>query len=244
MTLRSLLFGVVAILAMTFLTLGNSANAEPAGISTTTVGIDDIGLGYINVYELGGGFIYGQGLDLDNGASSGSNGLTLAGAGTDTLTFSPTYINDPNIFWYQDTGSGPANIDGTGNKDIEANGFAEDQAGTYQGQTLTFEFNIAEFTLDLDYSFFAFIGDFEPGFANPDFTTTEITGTGIGSVSATISNNGPVQWGFRMFGANQSFNDQQAGTFGSVVINNVPEPGTMATFGLVMFGLAGRRRRS
>ena len=255
MTLRSLSFGLVAVLAMAFLSLGNTAKAELLGGPTVNVGVDasENWIGFMSVSDLTSGGDVGQtsvqgGFQFETGW--GFNDLAANFVGSE-LVFGPRLSPEAytDAFWFQNDMSGPvlgATGNVLGNKFMEASGFVEANMGVYQNNNLVFSGNINDYGLSSAHTFEVFIKDFEGGFSNVVETSQFINSDGSFSINQFIrGTNDVVQYGFRMSGVNIDPNNA-AGVagFGNVSIGVVPEPGTMVTFGLGLFGLAARRRRS
>lgn len=236
-------------LIRSFLMLTAVALTLQAQASAVTVSLDpsSLNLGFMNVFEVNtdgtqSGFVFNSGwgfADLTAAYSAGGN-----------LTLGPNVIGDPDPFWYIG-GGGPGQ---TGNKFMDASGYAEVLDGSLAGQTLTFEGVVRSNTLipapgvdDGSGNFthheaFVFIRDFDPGFTGVTETILPLPSSGKFSISANLINDParPVQYGFAVRGRNVWATD--VASFGSVVIG-VPEPGTIALAGLGLIGVLGTRRR-
>lgn len=177
-------------------------------------------LGYMNVFELpanGGGYVYGEGWGVANLRA------TISGS---TLTLSPNTIDDPNIFWYQNTSgtATPPNVGGPGqlgNKIMEANLYVEVNDGSLSGQEVTFTGNVSAFTLTNTHNVVAFIKDFAPDYSSSNIQTVPLTEAGTFSVSLnTLTGSGRhVQYGFQTTGENVWVTD--VAPFGNVQIDTV-----------------------
>ena len=192
-TLSALLV-CVACLAPSF-----RANAD------VTVGVDpsQTWLGYMNVSELpvnGSGFVFGSGWGFVD--------LTAVFAGP-TLTLGPNSVNDPDIFWYQNTSGTapnplkPGGPGQAGNKIMEANAYVE-ATDVYAGQTLTFDFTVLSNTFTSAHSTIAFIKDFAPDYSSFNITTSDPLSPGSFSISLPTDPGlgRHVQYGFATTGVN------------------------------------------
>jgi hypothetical protein len=213
-----------------------------AGMSTNaaTVGVDPgaAWVGYMNVFEIpqnGGGYLWGSGW--------GTADLTATWAGP-VLTLGPNSINDPNPYWYTPAG-GPGSV---GNKMMDANMYVEN-TGSYSGQTLNFTGTVLSSTLlgqsDANgngWTSVAFIKDFAPDYSSFNVATVPLV-NGTFSVSlATVADPARhVQWGFETIGPDVWSTD--LGNYGSIQITDVPEPSSLALFGLALGIPALLRRR-
>jgi hypothetical protein len=226
-----------------------AAMGTQAQATAVTVGVDPsaVNLGYMNVSDINAdgtiaGFQFGSGW--------GFNDLTAVYA-PGTLTLGPNTIGDPDPYWYIG-GGGPG---ATGNKFMDANGYAEVLDGSLAGQTLTFQGNVLSNTLVAPpgtddgagnfthHEAFAFIRDFAPGFGSNVETLIPLPASGAFSVSQLLINDParPVQYGFTVRGRNVWSTD--VGSFGNVVIETIPEPGTLVLAGMGLIGVLGARRR-
>ena len=166
-------------------------------------------LGFANVFETpanGGGFVFGSpwGVpDIKSVIDSTENTVTLF----------------PNFNTYGDNPDDPFWVDqmtGLGNKTFEGNTFVEDTL--LAGKTVTFEGEVASYTLSTDYLTKVYIKVF-----NSDFSVLkEVTDTltEAGPFSITFDNpeaaDAVVQYGFSVTGLNANPDDEAA--LGNVVI--------------------------
>src|SRR6056297_1979965 len=166
-------------------------------------------LGFANVFETpanGGGFVFGSpwGVpDIKSVIDSTENTVTLF----------------PNFNTYGDNPDDPFWVDqmtGLGNKTFEGNTFVEDTL--LAGKTVTFEGEVASYTLSTDYLTKVYIKVF-----NSDFSVLKEvsdTLTQAGSFSITFDNpeaaDAVVQYGFSVTGINANPADEAA--LGNVVI--------------------------
>jgi len=206
---------------------------------TVTLDPSQSWVGYMNVFNLpsaGGAYQFGS--------SWGTADLTATFAGS-TLTLGPNQINDPNSYWYTPAG-GPGSV---GNKVMDANMYVE-TTGTYVSTTLTFTGDVLANTLagetvagnGVTWTTVAFIKDFAPDYSSSYSTTLALT-PGVFSLSLATGGAGDhVQYGFETIGSDVWSTD--VGNYGTVIINPVPEPTTLALAGLGgAFALALIRRR-
>jgi uncharacterized protein (TIGR03382 family) len=207
-----------------------------AAQADTTVKVDPSAgwIGFMNVSNLpadGGAYQFGSGW--------GTTDLKANFSGP-TLTLQACFVNDPSTYWYIGGGAPGA----PGNKIMDANMYVEKPAGTYAGQTLTFQGNVLSNTLVSPYTSVAFIKDFAPDYSSNVSITVPVTPGPFTLSLATINDPGRhVQYGFETIGPDAW--STEIDSKGSVVIASVPEPATMTLAGLAALGLAalGRRRR-
>jgi hypothetical protein len=189
--------------------------------------------GYMNVYNLpenGGGYVFGSNWGIPDLKASFDDSV---------LTMSPNAIEDPDPFWYTPSG-GPGS---SGNKIMQANVYADETApGLLTGQTVIFEGAVVENTLTDAHEAVAYIRD-----SAPDYETwTEITvplDSGLFNVALTTQSGvgRHVHYGIRMTGVNVWETD--VAPYGSIVIEAIPEPSSIAMIGLVgCLGVFVRRR--
>ncbi|MFT5424569.1 MAG: hypothetical protein ACI89L_002365 [Phycisphaerales bacterium] len=198
-------------------------------------------LGYMNVFELdanGGGFVFGSGWGTPDLKATFDDG-----AGT--LTLAPTFVNDPNEFWYQNTSgtaADPINPGGPGqlgNKMMEANLYQE-ATDVYNGVSLTFSGNVISNSFTAAHESWIFIKDYASDYSSFTETRIAVTAGAFSFSHATDAALGRhVQWGFQTIGENVWDGDE--GPFGSAVIGTVPTPASAALLGLG--GLIATRRR-
>ena len=153
------------------------------------------------------------------------------------LALLPNSIGDPDPYWYQG-GGGPG---APGNKIMEANLYQEVTDDAYAGQTIVFEGTILSNTYTEAHSAGIFIRDFAPDYSsfNETFVPADPGPFSI-SLETDPGLGRHVQWGFQSVGVNVWITDIDP--FGSVVIETIPEPGSLALMGLG--GLLLLRRRS
>jgi hypothetical protein len=144
---------------------------------------------------------------------------SFAPSPTNTLTLSPNTIAPPgglsDPYWYR--------LDGTGNKNMEANLYVESNGGALGGQTVTFTGTVAANSLTPAHTAIAFIKDFAPDYSSFVETTVPLT-PGFFSISLATLNDPArhVQYGFQMKGENVWITN--VGPFGSVSINTTDIP--------------------
>jgi hypothetical protein len=241
-----------AMLAAVFTAAAFTLNTASAQL---TVGVDpsENWVGYMNVFA-------------NNGGSAGSQGAYIFGSGwgvadlssvfaPSTLTLAPnfnTYVdslggtNADRAFWTDSTDGG-ATPGPLGNKWMEASTLVENNA--LIGSNVTFLGNLDSFNLlSPNYTAVAFIKALDPGagYAAVINQFSVLSAAGPFSVSAdlTTATGYIIQYGFTVSGINA--NPTDAGTFGSAVVQTVPEPSTYALLALGAAGLGThlvRRRR-
>lgn len=169
-----------------------------------TVDPTDINIGYMNVSDLGGGFLWGSGWGFD--------ALAAYYDGAD-LVLAPAPVDDPDPYWYDG--------DLVGQKIMEAISYAEVNVG-YAGRTVNFSGEVLENTLTPGHTVVAFIKDFAPDFSSFVEVTAPLNALGIFSLTLnTVDDTARhVQWGFRMTGVN--VHPTLADQFGHMVIG--PDP--------------------
>lgn len=184
--------------------------------------------GYMNVFSLGGGYLWGEPY-----ANVGALPATWSGS---VVTLAPNSIPDPSDYWY----SQPAGPGSTGQKIMDAN-FYEEVGGTLAGQTLTFTGTVLGNSLTSTHTAIAFIKDFAPDYSSNVATTVPLA-PGEFSISQPIINDPTrhVQYGFSVYGVNVWITD--VGPYGSVQVTAIPEPTTMLV-GLGSASLLMLRRR-
>ena len=203
--------------------------------------------GFMNVFDLGGGFTFGAGWGIDHPVTE--NGNDIGAFGADDITFRNSSIDDPSDFWFQDNGDGTfGGPGGIGNRIMEANLFQEfDATGAagIAGMNLIFDFAVEDFMLDPAVTFEAFITEFNADFSAFNTTVIPLTSTGTFQVSQAVEGLGGVlQYGFRT--TSQVVWTSDADLNGSATIGQpaaIPEPTSVALLGLAGLGLATRRRR-
>lgn len=202
--MKKILTMIALMLSASFVFAQNDVNASG----------DDNWVGYMNVFNLGGGYEFGSSwgvADLKTTADSAANTITLQ------PNFN-TYADNPGDQYWIDS------ISGEGNKMMEASTFVEPDT-TFNGNDLTFRGTVSSNDLDTNYTAEYFIKALDPnaGFADAlagayvsalpasgDFTVTvpasELT-TGL-----------VIQYGFRIYGRNA--NPANEATLGSIVVTS------------------------
>jgi hypothetical protein len=197
-----------------------------------TVYVDPSGAGwngFMNVFDLGGGYQFSSGWginDLNASFNDGANKLKL----------SPNTIGDPNPYWYIGGGA-PGN---PGNKIMEANLYRQVSDGSLSGQTVTFQGTVLSNSFTSAHTAIIFIRDFAPDFSSFTESTIALTAGAFSFSHNTAAGAGRhVQWGFQVKGVNVWTTD--TAPFGFAEIATIPGPATLALGALGLF--AGRRRR-
>ncbi len=202
---------------------------------------DDGWLVFANVFNSGGGYLYGYG---PFPAPNGGQGFSAIASGQAGPNQGTQYLNV-----YSDY----ANGDHANGNLIEANVFQEQIVGAGDvGQTYTFSFDavlpdvagIASPTTAV-----AFIKTLDPnnGFALTNFLTVDMTNvpSNWDTYSTSITIDAALAGQILQFGfASTATNFNASGVFyDNVSFSNVPEPSTMALAGLAIVGLIGMRIR-
>ncbi len=194
-------------------------------VTNVTVNPATITNGYMNVSEIpanGGAFLWGSpwGFGDLNASFSGS-----------TFKMTPNTIGDPDPYWYIG-GGGPG---AQGNKTMDAVAYAEDNVGTYAGQTVVFMGHVVNNNLAASHSVVAFIKDFAPDFSSVNTVTVPVPAAGSSFSIALNTINDParhVQYGFEMVGPCVWWTDVAA--YGDIQVNpETPVASKPATWGSV-----------
>lgn len=174
-----------------------------------------------------------------NGASGwGPADLTATfDDGANTLTLGPNTIGDPADYWYIG-GGGPG---AQGAKIMEANLYIENDALNIAGSTLTFAGNVLSDTFTSAHASYVFIKDFASDYGSVVETKVPVT-AGAFSINYTTSGDAGrhIQYGFQTVGENVWVTD--VGPFGSVVVETIPEPTSIALLAVAAGGIWGIRR--
>jgi hypothetical protein len=209
----------------------SAAQAATVGVDNSAGGgITRPWLGFMNVFDLGGGYQFSS-----NWGTGDLNATFNDGAST--LTLSPNTIGDANPYWYQG-GGGPG---APGNKIMEANLYQEDNTNVYSGTNLTFSGFVQSNTFTSAHVAKIFIRDFAPDYSSFNESTAPLVPGAFSLSLATAAGPGRhVQWGFQVKGVNVWVTD--TAPFGNAVILT-PAPGAAGLMGLAGL-IAGRRRRA
>lgn len=196
--------------------------------SDISVGVDPAKTwyGYMNVYDLGGSYLWGSPWALgDLPAVFSSTALTLS---PNVSTYNPA---DP--YW--------VNPDGSGNKRMEANVYVEELS--LGGNTLSFSGYTLSYTLAPGYYAQAFIKEFGPGWSWIGWDFQPLVAGSTFNVTRAIGAGNIAQYGFMLVGPNA--NPATVSTLGSASVALVPEPGSASLLGfglLLSLGLLRQRK--
>ncbi len=217
---------IAAMAALAGSLMASTATAQVDLVVDNSPGsMDSMGWqGYANFFEIPIAldiFVFGSAWGLDRLTATFDDN-------TNTVTFGPLGIDDPNEFWFQDTIGGapdPMNPGGPGqdgNKDCEVS-FYQEVTDTYAGQTVTFTGEITADTLDAGWEVVAFVRDFAPDYSA--FNDVEVSAS-VGPFSVQlVADPGAgrhVQYGFRMVGPNVWPSDVPSK--GAITITTVGDP--------------------
>jgi hypothetical protein len=209
---------LVILMTLTLVSVGNA-------ITINGVNSADTWNGYMNVFDTGGGYLWGSGWGLVDLRASFSNPTTLVLA-PNTNCYNPA---DP--YWVD-----PVSL--LGAKSMEANTYRE-FAGL-GGQNVTFNYDVLANTLPAGYTAQAFIKVLDPaaGWATTQSTFLALT-PGAGSLFLAVNSGSGLitQVGFNLRGLDTN----PASAAASTGVTITPEPTTMAL--LALGGLVLRRRK-
>lgn len=199
-----------------------------ANAASTQVAVDpgQNWIGFMNVFNLpadGGGYVFG----------SPWGTADLRGSFTgNTLTLSPninTY-NASDPFWVKPNGDG--------NKTMDASFYVENDS--LAGLSVNFVGNVIANSLVSPYTSVAFIKDFAPDYSSSTSVTVPLVGGAFFSISLATTPGHHIQYGFETIGPNA--NPATVNALGSVSV--IPEPTSLALFGLLGVGALVFRRRA
>jgi len=182
------------------------------GNSQTTLSVDSTKpwIGFMNVFALpgdGGGYMFGSAW----GTAALRANFDVTGTNFVTLTPNTNVYNSTDAYWVKP--------DGSGNKNMDASFYVQDD--TLAGQTLTFSGTCISDTLVSPFTSVAFIKDFAPDYSfSTPVTATLVTGQTF-SITLSTSPGDHIQYGFETIGPD--VNPGLLDSYGKVVIevNNV-----------------------
>jgi len=209
--------------------------AKPAANADVTVGIDPNAAweGFMSVTQLDGTPEFNTAWGFNDLWSP----LATSPFQNGELEITGTPIGTDDAFWYGATAGGPNRV---GDKLMNAAGFVT-TTDTFGGMNVTFEGSLLTNTFT-EHTGFMFIRDFAPDFSSFTETTQAFTPGAFSITHATDGTAGRhVQYGFAVTGANVWPDD--AANFGSVRLQAIPEPGSIAVLSLGLLGFTFRRRR-
>lgn len=174
-----------------------------------TVGVDVNAswVGYANVFELDGTYVFGEPWGVPDLK-------TVIDTGAETITLQPNFNawgDGTDDFWVNQT-------TGEGNKNFEGNTYIEDPS--LIGQELTFQGAVDVTTIDPAYVVNAFIKVFNADYSVLKIETEQLTEAGNFSVTYTNveGSDAHLQYGFSVYGVVANPDDEAA--LGSVVVSN------------------------
>jgi len=174
-------------------------------------------LGYMNVFDLGGGYIFGSSWGAaDLNATFSANVVQLT---PNTSIYRDVPLTD--TFWWQG--------DGSGNKNMEANYYVENN--TLAGKFVTFSGYVWTNSLVAPYTSIAFIKELDPGagYATVNVVTQALTGTNF-NISTLTTAGHVVQYGFQTVGPNANTTLTPLASLGKVLLSsNAPPTGPVIT---------------
>ncbi|NNL31604.1 MAG: T9SS type A sorting domain-containing protein [Flavobacteriaceae bacterium] len=143
-------------------------------------------IGFMNVFDGNGGFIFGSGWGVPDL-------VTLVDENTNTLTLKPNRIGDPDPFWITEG-------EVFGNNIMDASTYVQND--TFLGQAISFNGNVTSNTLDPEYSYFAFIRIFTADYSSVTELQAPLDGGpfSIETDGSIAPAGGHVQYGFNVRG--------------------------------------------
>ena len=213
---------IVSLGLCVFLGAGYVGSAQ-----TAQVGVDSsrTWLGYMNVYDLGNNYLWGN--------AWGTADLPAVFSGS-TLTLSPNVnvYNAVDPYW--------VNPDGSGAKLMDANFYVED--ASLSGNNVVFSGNVLANTLAAGYTAQAFIKEFTAGYGWVNGTWADLIGGQPFSLSQATTAGDIIQYGFEVKGPDA--NPATVALLGYASLEAIPEPTSLALLGLgLVSGLGLLRRR-
>ena len=210
---------LVILMTLALVSVGN-ADTLVSGVNS-----GDTWLGYMNVFDTSGNYLWGSGWGAADLRASWPTSTTLV------LAPNTNCYNATDSYWVD-----PVTL--LGIKSMEANMYREWDGGLLSGQTVTFDYTVQANTLPAGYVAQAFIKVLDPdnGWATVQSTFLNLT-PGAGSLSLAVGNYAVTQVGFMVRGLDVSSSDPVALTGVTIV----PEPVTVGL--LAIGGLLLRRRK-
>lgn len=145
----------------------------------------------------------------------------------------------PNVNTYNATDTYWVKPDGSGNKICAASFYVQDD--TLAGNTVNFSGTVTSYSLVSPYTSIAFIKEFTSSYALINSQTYDLSAGGNFSINLATTAGDHIQYGFQTTGPDA--NPATVASLGSVVIQAVPEPASLAllALGLPLFFI--RRRK-
>jgi hypothetical protein len=197
--------------------LAAAALSIPAltGFADVTVKVDSTKpwAGYMNVFDLSGGYLWGSGWGA---ADLRADLVPKPGPATRlVLRLNTNNYNPSDAYWVQP--------DGTPNKNLEANYYV-DVSSAFGGQSVTFVGTTETNTIPEGWTCRAFIKEFAPGYAPIGTTTADLVTGQPFTVQRQIGTGNICQYGFVTYGTHVAPNSAASLAGASVLVDNA-DPG-------------------